>query len=207
MATRNNNDLPTVSPLLIKWKSVFIEQFDLVIGEEWLPCVGLADETSDELSEVTSDVMEWLSSMPDVGSVMDCDEDKNLSGDIKSKDELSDGFSVKPTLKQLKLLLLKGKTTKNKALDKAATSSKGKTTNTTGPLKDCTDSLNCSRFVALVSSSEREKAARGVIPANIRENSNWAIKKFKELASDWSAITPDDPVPPDLLKSQDTYLL
>ena len=39
-------------------------------------------------------------------------------------------FSVKTTLKPLKLLLSKGKTTKNKALDEAATGLKGKTTNT-----------------------------------------------------------------------------
>ena len=150
MVTRDNNDLPIVSPLLIKWKPMFIEQFDLGIGEELLPRVGLADETSDELSEVTSDVTEWLSSIPDVGSVMDCDEDESLSGDVKSKDRLSDDFSMKPTSKQLKLSLSKGKTTKNKALDEATTSSKGKTmiTAATGSLKDCTYSLNCSRFVA-----------------------------------------------------------
>ena len=69
---------------------MFTEQFDLRIGEEWLPCMGLADETSDELSEVTSDVTEWLSSIPDVGFVMDCDEDESLSSDVKSKDKLSD---------------------------------------------------------------------------------------------------------------------
>ena len=50
----------------------------------------LANETSDELSEVTSDVTEWLSSIPDVGSVMGCDEDESLSGDVKSKDKLRD---------------------------------------------------------------------------------------------------------------------
>ena len=131
---------------------MFIEQFDLGISEEWLPHVGLTNETSDILSEVTSDVTEWLSSIPDVGSsVMDCDKDESLSGDVKRKDEISDDFSAKPTLTQLTLLLLKGKTTKNKAPCKAATGSKGKTTNTAAiePLKDCTDSLNCSRFVAL----------------------------------------------------------
>ena len=31
-----------------------------------IPRVGLADETSDELSEVTTDVTVWLSSIPDV---------------------------------------------------------------------------------------------------------------------------------------------
>ena len=39
-------------------------------------------------------------------------------------------YTTKPTPKQLKLSLSKGKTTKNKALNKAATGSKGKTTNT-----------------------------------------------------------------------------
>jgi len=38
------SDLPVVSPLLIKWKPVFIEKFDLGIGEEWLPRAGLADD-------------------------------------------------------------------------------------------------------------------------------------------------------------------
>ena len=90
MVTQNNNDLPIFSPSLIKWKPVFIEQFDLRIGEEWLPHVDLANETSDELSKATSDVTEWLSSIPDVESVMDCNENESLSGDVKSKDKLSD---------------------------------------------------------------------------------------------------------------------
>ena len=139
---------------------------------------------------------------------MDCDEDENLSGNIKSKDELSDDFSVKPTPKQLKLSLLKGKTAKNKVLDEAATGSNGKITNTaaTGHLKDCTDGLNRSRFIAPVSSTECEKVARGVIPANTHANSNWTIKNFKEWASNRPSMTPDDPVPPDLLNSQDTDL-
>ena len=166
MATQNNNDLPIVSPLLIKWKPMFLEQFNLGIGEEWQPRVSLANKISNELREVTSDVMEWLSSIPDVGSSMDCDEHESLSGDVKSKDKQSDICSVNPTPKQLKLSLQKGKTTKNKALDEAATGLKGKTTNTaaTGLLKDCIDSPNCSHFVALVSSPEHEKADKGVIP-------------------------------------------
>jgi len=43
---------------------VFIEKFDLGIGEEWLPCVGLADNgttnSSDKLIDTASDVIEWL---------------------------------------------------------------------------------------------------------------------------------------------------
>ena len=81
---------------------------------------------------------------------------------------ISDSFSAKPTLKQLKLSHLKGKTTKN---NEAATDLKRKTTYTAaiGHLKDCTDSLDCNRSVAPVSSPEHKKAARGVIPVNTRE--------------------------------------
>ena len=61
------------------------------------------------------------------------------------------------------------------------------------PLKDCN---NQNRFIAPVSSPERVKA---VIPANTQASSNWAVKNFKEWASNGSAVAPNDPVPPDLL--------
>lgn len=32
----NGSDLAIVSPTLINWKSIFIEQFGLGIGDEWL---------------------------------------------------------------------------------------------------------------------------------------------------------------------------
>ena len=36
---------------------MFIEQFDLGIGKEWLPCLGSVNEgTNNELSDMTSDV-------------------------------------------------------------------------------------------------------------------------------------------------------
>ena len=38
------SNLPVVSLLLIKWKPVFIDKFDLGIGKEWLPHVSLANE-------------------------------------------------------------------------------------------------------------------------------------------------------------------
>ena len=91
-----------------------IEQFDLGIGEERLPGVGSADETSNKLSEVSGNMTEWLLSIPDVGSVVDCDEDVSLSDGVKSKDELSDNFTMKPTLKRLKLSLLKSRTTQGR---------------------------------------------------------------------------------------------
>ena len=102
----SGSDFPVVSPSLIKTKPVIIEQFDPGIGEEWLPCVGLADETSDEMTDSASDVMEWLSSLPDVGSVMECREGESTSmwnSNIKSNNE-SSIVSVKPT-KRSKLSL------------------------------------------------------------------------------------------------------
>ena len=50
----------------------------------------------------------------------------------------------------------------------------------TAPVKDYTNSLNHSHFIAPVISPEHKKAAKGVMPANTRANSNWAIKNFKE---------------------------
>ena len=61
--------------------------------------MGLPDETSDELTHLTSDVTQWLSSLSNVGSVMECDEGESTSmwsGDIKSNNE-SGNVSVKPT--------------------------------------------------------------------------------------------------------------
>jgi len=77
---------------------VFIENFDLGIGKEWLPRVDLADDgavnCSDKLTDTASDVIEWLftdescdevtdvtewlSSFPDVRSIMDADESDSI---------------------------------------------------------------------------------------------------------------------------------
>ena len=79
LAAMARNGRGFVSPSLIKWKPVFIEKFDLGIGEEWLPRVGSgnceAEPNSNELSDMTSDVTEWLSSLPDVQTVMNFNED------------------------------------------------------------------------------------------------------------------------------------
>ena len=58
-----------------------------------------------------------------------------------------------------------------------------------------------------MSSPKREKATKGTIPANTWKNSNLAIKNFKEWASNRSVNIPDDPVPAELLESQDPELL
>lgn len=219
-----NSSLPIVSPSLIKWKPVFIEQFDLGIGEEWLPHVGMGDETrdetraSDELPEL-SNVTDWLSSLSDVRCVMECDEDEkmcmwrgdvttnniklsNTDGSVKPTGSNGESSSVKPT-RSNETIDVSVKRTKRLKLSL----SRNKNKTATAPLKDCSNDLNHSRFIAPVSSPEREKAAKGVIPANTTANSNWAIKNFKDWASNRSAMTPNDPVPPDLLNSQDTVLL
>ena len=215
MAVNGTSGEPIVSPSLIKWKPVFIEQFDLGIGEEWLPRVGVGtdetiDEPSEELAELTSDVTQWLSGLPDVESIMDCDDgDRSTFGKsvqldaIKNTDTASDGWSynrvddvVKPPAKRLKLSLASSR--------RKSKITKSETLTTSAPLKDCN---NQNRFIAPVSSPERVKAAKGVIPANTQANSNWAVKNFKEWASNRSAMAPSDPVPPDLLKSHDPELL
>ena len=122
MAVNDTSGEPIVSPSLIKWKPVFIEQFDLGIGEEWLLRVGVGtnetiDEPSEELAELTSDVTQWLSGL--LGSIMDCDDGDSSSfgksvqlDAIKNTDATSDDWSynrvnnvVKPPTKRLKLSL------------------------------------------------------------------------------------------------------
>jgi len=67
-------------------------------------------------------------------------------------------------------------------------------------MKDCTNKLNQSHFMAPVGCV---KADKGVIPANNRANSNWAVKNFREWASNCSAVIPYDPVPSNLLECRD----
>ena len=68
----------------------------------------ISTEISDKLTDLTGDVMEWLSSIPDVGAFMECDEGEGestsmWSGDIKTNNE-SGNVSMKLT-KRLKLSL------------------------------------------------------------------------------------------------------
>ena len=67
------------------------------------------------------------------------------------------------------------------------------------------------RFTIPVTSPERKKAAKGVIPTNTEASSTrWAIKKFQHLGlsiAQLSTRSRDDFVPPDLLKSHDAALV
>lgn len=64
-----------------------------------------------------------------------------------------------------------------------------------------------SRFAKPTSSPNREKAARGVVPENTECSTRWALKNFQTWARSRSLIEPDDPVPSDLLKCDDTQVL
>ena len=152
MAMNGCEDSIIVSPSLIKWKPVFIKQFDLGIGEEWLPQVGVGadetiDEPSEELVELTSDLTEWLSNLPDVGSTMDCDDSDGMFWKvmqldaIENTDTASDDWScnrvVKPPTKRLKLSLASSRRKGKRAESKMLT--------TTAPLQDCANqSFHCS---------------------------------------------------------------
>ena len=77
------------------------------------------------------------------------------------------------------------------------------------PLKDSTNqsSRGASRFAEPISSPEREKAARGVIPANTESNTQWAVRTFNAWAQNRSFINPTEAVPVDLLESQDPEVI
>ena len=62
-------------------------------------------------------------------------------------------------------------------------------------------------FPKPVLSPEREKASKGVIPDNTDASTQWALRNFNEWAGNHCFLTPDDPVPKDLLVSHDADLV
>ena len=68
-------------------------------------------------------------------------------------------------------------------------------------------SLTNKCFNKLISSPERLKAARGVVPVNTETSTHWAVKNFNDWASNRNTLNPEDAVPPDLLKSHDADLV
>ena len=139
---------------------VFIEKFNLEISVEWLHRLGsVNDGTNNELSDMTSDVMEWLSSLPDMGSVMDFDEYGSTSQALLNGESNAEHSNDSSVPNKVQLLL---QTNRKATNEKAATA----------PMKDCTNNVNRNRFIAPVSSPECEKVAKVVIPANTQANSN-----------------------------------
>ena len=77
------------------------------------------------------------------------------------------------------------------------------------PLNDSTNSSTpmLQRFSKPVSSLDREKAGKGVIPDNTNASTQWALRNFNEWAGNCCLLAPDDPVPKDLLASHDADLV
>ena len=73
------------------------------------------------------------------------------------------------------------------------------------PLKDSNNqpSREASRFAEPINLPKREKAARGVIPANNELNTQRAVRIFNAWAQNRSFINPTEAAPVDLLESQD----
>ena len=85
-------------------------------------------------------------------------------------------------------------------------------TSSNAPLKDSTNSFTplqprIQRFSKPVSSPEREKVGKGVIPENTDACTQWALRNFNEWAANHCSVVPNDPVPKDLLVSKNADLV
>ena len=59
----------------------------------------------------------------------------------------------------------------------------------------------------VVEEKELEEASKGVVPLNTKKNNTWAIQNFNEWALSRNSRSPDDPVPEDLLSSNDADVM
>ena len=64
-----------------------------------------------------------------------------------------------------------------------------------------------SRFAKPVTSPEREKAARGVIPCNTEASTQWAVRTYNAWATNRSFVNASEAVFDDLLASHDQQLV
>ena len=60
---------------------------------------------------------------------------------------------------------------------------------------------------AVVEEKELEEASKGVVPLNTKKNNTWAVQNFNEWALSRNSRSPDDPVPEDLLSSNDADVM
>ena len=58
-----------------------------------------------------------------------------------------------------------------------------------------------------MSADELKKAAEGVTPVNTQSSNEWALRNFHAWVEHRTAAAPDDPVPPNLLSSNDNTIL
>ena len=115
-----------------------------------------------------ADVAEWLSNLPDLSCITDeCEGDKeNLF------DEQAAPVSVLPCTS-----LGSSNTPKRLRLSLARPSKEA----TTVAFKESTNQ-RVSHFAVPVDSPEREKAAKGVVPAKTEANTQWALRNFNAWA-------------------------
>ena len=183
-----------VSPSLIKFNPstyVYNPRFDLGIGEEWLPKhpvikpaeVSQAANASIGMQYHNDDDTFWCS----FGAMKDVYEQEENSVIATALNESTGS----PAAKRSKLSMSLKKDSKA-----------GKITPL--PLKDCS---NNSKGFGLVSSPDREKASKGVVPAKTEANSQWAFKNFMEWSNHRNLLEPHNPVPKNLLECHDADLV
>ena len=63
------------------------------------------------------------------------------------------------------------------------------------------------RFASPVTSKKLCEAAKGVVPDNTKNNNSWAVNTFTAWSEKRNKLTPDDPVPKDLLSCHDPSIV
>ena len=66
---------------------------------------------------------------------------------------------------------------------------------------------NSSRFGSPAKNSDYNKAAKGVVPANIKKSSDRAVKVFESWVNKCDVKKPEDPIPENILECHDCGFL
>ena len=191
------------SSSISSWNPRGYVDFDFRLGiiEEWLPKYPVASATvieskslgSTSLTNDDNDDDDKASFWQSLGAIEET-EWKELTVDHRDVSLQT----AKPSPKRMKLSPPRLSLSLNKL------SRRGYTSN--APLKDCTNSSEL-YFSMPVSSPERVKASKGVIPGNTEASSQWALRNFTEWSVNCCSLIPDDPVLKELLASHDAYLV
>ena len=72
------------------------------------------------------------------------------------------------------------------------------------PLKEIE---NSSRFRSPVKESEYSEAAKGVIPANTKKCTNWAVRVLESWINERRVRKPEDPIPENILQCHDKAIV
>lgn len=184
-AADKKKDQVIVSPSLLCWdprKYAYHPAFVLGVGEEWLPKHPLASDDDD-------DAEFWQS----IGAIEDS-EWIDVSTSKQLAPPLEEPAAPKP--KRCKVGLAKLSLSLKKP-HKA-------------PLKDNTNfsaQPKAQHFSKPISSPEQEKAGKGLVPQSTEASTQWALRNFNDWASYHCSLTPDDPMPGNLLASHNANLV